>query len=619
MHRQHLVWFISLWIFLWLVLPTGGLADEKPAPQDWLTKAERTEFRETARYDETMDYCRRLEKASPWIRVTSFGKSGEGRDLPLVIASKDLAFDPVVAAKTGKAVVLIQNGIHAGEIDGKDASLMLLREIAISKPTTAGSLLDHVILLVIPIYNVDGHERFGPYNRINQNGPAEQGWRVTAANLNLNRDYMKADAPETRAWLRLFTAWRPDLFIDTHVTDGADFQYDVTYLVENNINVAPSVARWATEHIVERVLPALDRAGHLSSPYIFLRDDTDPGKGLQGGVGGPRFSTSYAALQNRVAFLIETHMLKDYRTRVMATYDLLRLLLEEVNRDPESLRRAVRQADEETVAAGRPSATDRSAGRLQIPLRFRSGQKATPVLLKGFQYRRELSEISGGIRIIYEKTPMEMTMPRYEDIQVAKAVTQPLGYLIPPSWGNVIEVLAAHGLRLERLTEPVTAEFESYRFQDVKWQERPFEGRHPVTFEAKPIRETRTYPAGSVLVRLDQPAAKIAIYLLEPDSGEGFVSWGFFDTIFEQKEYAEDYVLEKLAREMLAPPSAGLAPDPKLKKEFEERIRSDKEFAGDPRQRLAFFYERSPWWDSRINVYPVARVMVSLAAATQPQ
>ncbi len=614
MHRQQLLRLLSGWILLRLALPIGGVAAAKPASPEWLTKAERTEFRETARYEETIDYCRRLEKASPWIRVTSFGKSGEGRELPLVIASKEQAFDLAAAAKSGKAVVLIQNGIHAGEIDGKDASLMLLREIVISKKFA--TLLDHVILLVIPIYNVDGHERFGPWNRINQNGPVEQGWRVTATNLNLNRDYMKADAPETRAWLELFSAWRPDLFIDTHVTDGADFQYDVTYLVENNINVAPSVARWATEHIVQRVMPALDAAErhHLSAPFIFLRDDADPSKGLQGGLGGPRFSTGYAALQNRVAFLIETHMLKDYRTRVLATYDLLRLLLEEVNRDPESLRQAVRQADEETVAARRSEASraQATATGAQFPLRFRVGKTSTPVLFQGMKYRRELSEVSGGMRIVYENSPMEMTIPRSDEIQVDKSVELPLGYLIPPAWSNVIEVLAAHGLKLERLKEPVSAEFESYRFRDVKWQEKPFEGRHPVTFQAEAMRENRTYAAGSILVRLDQPAAKIAIYLLEPESGEGFVSWGFFDSIFEQKEYAEDYVLEKLAREMVAK-------DPQLKKEFEDKLQSDREFAGDPRRRLAFFYERSPWWDSRINVYPVARVTTELRVGTEPQ
>ncbi len=606
MQHQHLLRLFSGWILLGLALPMGVAAVDEPMPTEWLTKAERTDFRETARYGETMEYCRRLEKASPWIRFTSFGKSGEGRELPLVIASKEQAFDPAAAVKTGKPIVLIQNGIHAGEIDGKDASLMLLREIAVTKQFA--SLLDHVILLVIPLYNVDGHERFGPYNRINQNGPAEQGWRVTANNLNLNRDYMKADAPETRAWLKLFSAWRPDLFVDTHVTDGADFQYDVTYLVENTFHAATSVARWATEHIVERVMPALDAAErhHLSSRYIFLREDTDPSKGLEDVVGGPRFSTAYVALQNRVAFLIETHMLKDYPTRVFATFDLLRLLLEEVNRDPESLRRAVRQADEETVAAAHPRGE-----RPPFPLRFRVGKASTPVVFKGVKYRRELSQVSDGMRIVYENAPMEMTVPRYDEILVDKSVALPLGYLIPAVWSNVIEVLAAHGLKLERVREPVTAEFESYRFRDVKWQEKPYEGRHPVTFQAELMRETRTYPAGSILVRLDQPAAKIAVYLLEPDSGEGFASWGFFDSIFEQKEYAEDYVLEKLAREMLAK-------DPALKKEFEDRVQTDKNFAGDPHRRLAFFYERSPWWDNRINVYPVARVMKELKVATEP-
>jgi hypothetical protein len=246
---------------------------------------EKSGYKKTPRYKETMEHCRRLEQGSPWIKVTKFGTSPEGRDLPLVIVSKDKLFDPKQAAKSDKAILLIQNGIHAGEIDGKDACLMLLRDIAITK--TKASLLDHVILLVIPIYNVDGHERFGPYNRINQKGPEEMGWRVTAQNLNLNRDYLKADAPETQAWLKLFNAWLPDFFIDCHVTDGADFQYAVTYGIEQHENVAPTVRSWIREKYLP-MLSALRLDGIPVAPYIFLRDALDPLKGQDGGESLPQ-------------------------------------------------------------------------------------------------------------------------------------------------------------------------------------------------------------------------------------------------------------------------------------------------------------------------------------------
>jgi len=224
-----------------------------------------------------------------------------------VILSKDKIFEPSKARAAGKAVVLIQSGIHAGEIDGKDASLMLIRDIAIDRNFT--NLLDHVVVLFVPIFNVDGNERSGPYNRINQNGPEEMGWRVTAQNLNLNRDYMKADAPEMRAMLKLYSKWLPEFYIDCHVTDGIDFQYDVTYAMEVFQNMDDDVSAWTRQVYLPAMTDAVTRSGHLIAPYIWPREDRDITKGFVTGPATPRFSTGYAALQNRPTLLIETHML----------------------------------------------------------------------------------------------------------------------------------------------------------------------------------------------------------------------------------------------------------------------------------------------------------------------
>jgi murein tripeptide amidase MpaA len=334
-------------IFLYLF--STVIAFGQAVPEKWLTYYEQSGFKKTSRYKETMEYCRRLEKASPWIKVTSFGRSPEGRDLPLVVVSSDKAFDPAKASKTDKAVILIQNGIHSGEIEGKDACLMLMRDIAITK--TKASLLDHAILLIIPIYNVDGHERFGPYNRINQNGPEEMGWRVTAQNLNLNRDYVKADAPETQAWLKLFNRWLPDFFVDCHVTDGADYQYVVTFGIETTPNVAQPVRNWVKQNFLPTI-SALRTNGNVPiGQLIFLRDDLDPLKGLFGfsGTGPPRFSTVYTSLQNRPGLLIEMHMLKDYKSRVEGNYQMLEAIIQQVDKEHASLRSAVRLADEQTI------------------------------------------------------------------------------------------------------------------------------------------------------------------------------------------------------------------------------------------------------------------------------
>ncbi|HEX8710031.1 MAG TPA: M14 family metallopeptidase [Pyrinomonadaceae bacterium] len=571
-----------------------------PVPPEWQTRTEKTDYRETPRYDETIEYCRRLAAASPLIRLESFGRSGEGRSLPLVIAATGETFTPEAARRAGKAVVLIQACIHPGEPDGKDAGLALLRDMAITK--TRLKLLDHVVLLFIPIYNTDGHERFGPFNRINQNGPAEMGWRVTSTNLNLNRDYMKADAPETRAWLKLWSNWNPDLFVDCHVTDGADYRIVITYTYEHHENAPPSVVAWARKAFEGRIVPATEAAGNLISLYPEFRDNRDLTKGFDSFVGTPRFSTGYTPVRNRPGLLIEMHMLKDYRSRVRGNYDLLRFMLEEVNRDPESLLRAVRTADEQTVAEGRSFDPKR-----RYPLQFERTDKSTPYRLKALEYHTELSEVSGAVRVVFGTRPLDITVPQYDDFRVTVAVAPPLYYVVPPQWTSVIDVLAAHGLRLQKLDAPLTTEVESYRFTDVKWAAGPFEGRFQPTYTVTPVRERRTFPAGSVIVPMAQPAAHLALQLLEPQAPDSLVGWGFFNAIFEQKEYGEDYVLEKLAREMMAK-------DEKLRREFEQRVAADPKFAASPRERLQFFYERSPYWDKQLNLYPVGRITAPLGA-----
>jgi murein tripeptide amidase MpaA len=570
-----------------------------PIPPEWQTHAEKTDYRETPRYDETISYSRRLASASPLIRFQSFGSSGEGRDLPLLIAASNNTFTPQAARKAGKAVIMIQACIHSGESDGKDAGLALLRDIAITK--TRPDLLDHVVILFIPIYNTDGHERFGPFNRINQNGPAEMGWRATTANLNLNRDYMKADAPETRAWLKLWTEWNPDLLIDCHVTDGADFQYNITYIYEHHEHASAPVLSWMRDAFDQRIFPATESTGNLLAQYMTFRDNRDLAKGIDGFVMPPRFSTGYTTIRNRPGITIETHMLKDYRNRVRGTYDLLRFTLEEVNRSPEKLLRAVREADEQTIRAGQQYDAAR-----RYPLQIQLTDKARTVQFKGVESRTEQSEVSGATRVVFGTKPVEVSIPFYDESRVAASVAPPLYYIVPPQWREVIGVLAAHGLQMKRLAAPATIEVESYRFKNVKFAASPFEGRIvPSDITHETVRESRLYPAGSIVVAVAQPAGNVAMHLLEPDGPDSFIAWGFFNAIFEQKEYGEDYMLEKLAREMLAK-------DEKLKREFEQKLASDPKFAASPTARLNFFYERSPYWDKQMNLYPVGRVTLPL-------
>jgi murein tripeptide amidase MpaA len=565
-----------------------------PIPAAWQTRAEQTDYRETARYSDTIAYAQRLASASPLLQFESFGKSGEGRELPLLIAAEDETFAPEVARAANKAVLLIQACIHAGEPDGKDAGLALLRDIAITK--VLPDLLKNVVVLFIPIYNTDGHERSSPYNRINQNGPEEMGWRTTTSYQNLNRDYMKADTPETRAWLALWNRWHPDLFIDCHVTDGADYQYNITYQFEHHDGIAPSVLTWEREVMNGKVFPAMEAEGNVVSWYLEFADNRDFKKGIRDFNGSPRFSTGYVPLRNRPGILIETHMIKDYKSRVLGTYDLLRFALAEVSKDPQKLLEAGRIADEETIT--RSSSWDPARS---CPIDFELTDEATPYNLKALSARTEMSEVSGDTRVVFGSEPVAITVPMYNTFRVRTAIVPPLAYIIPPQWREAIAVVKAHGLTVREVSKAASLEVESYRFHDVTWPSGPFEGRFMPRFKTEGTRESRTFPAGSVVVPLAQKLAKVAINLLEPQAPDSLLTWGFFNAIFEQKEYGEHYVLETLAREMMEK-------DPKLRAEFQQQLSSDAVFASSPAARLEFFYKRSPYWDQQMNLYPVGRI-----------
>jgi hypothetical protein len=562
------------------------------------THAEQTNYRQTPNYADTIAFAQQLAKASPAIEYRGFGHSGQGRELPLLIASEAQTFTPEAARAEGKAVVLIQACIHSGEPDGKDAGFALLRDIAITK--TAAGILNNVVLLFIPIYNTDGHERSTPYNRINQNGPESMGWRTTSTYQNLNRDYMKADTPETRAWLRLWNEWQPDLFIDCHVTDGADYRCNITYHHEHHAGIDNAVLEWERDAFDDKVAHATEAAGNVISWYLEFIDNRDLTLGTRDFNGSPRFSTGYVPLRNRPGILIETHMIKDYRSRVIGTYDFLRAALTEVNHDPDRLIRIGREADHRTVDAARAY----NPSNL-YPLDFELTDEATPFELKAFQYQTEQSDVSGDLRVVYGCEPLDLTIPMYQTFRVTAAVAPPLQYVVPVQWTSVIEVLHAHGVQFRSLAEPSSIEVESYQFINVEWPSEPFEGRHMPRFDVERTTEVREFPAGSVVVPLAQPLGKLIVNLLEPQAPDSFVRWGFFNAIFEEKEYAEHYVLEVLAREMLAA-------DAQLKREFEQLLASDPEFAASPAERLRFFYKRSPYWDPQMNLYPVGRIVNAL-------
>ncbi|MEO5561592.1 MAG: M14 family metallopeptidase, partial [Dokdonella sp.] len=541
---------------------------------DWTTPAERANFETTPSYTETRAYLERLAAAAPkQLTLTRFGVSPEGRDLMLVVASKDGEFTPEAAHASGKEIVLVQSGIHAGEIEGKDASLMLLRDLTVGAKHP--HLLDHAILVWLPIFNVDGHENASPYNRINQNGPREMGFRATAQRLNLNRDYMKADAPEMRDWLAMFDAWLPDLFMDIHTTDGADYQYDLTWYREEWGPLHPAVKHWEQDAFGKSIFPAFDKRGHLSAPYLELVDHRDISKGIGNFGSGARFSTGYVALRNRAALLVETHMLKSYATRVHATYDLVVATLEHLNHHPGELRKAVTRADADIIARARGSDA-------RLPLAFETSKQSTPFTLKGYAFTQTPSAISGDIRVSYDPAkPKTYTVPFFRNLVATESVQTPAAYLIPVSSAPTVgEKLREHGIRFERIDRPLQLRVERYQLGTPRWDEKPFEGRHLLReFTLASETADAAFEAGAILVRLDQSAANVAINLLEPRASDSLLRWGFFDAIFEQKESSDARVSERLARAMLAK-------DPALQREFDAKIAADADFAKSPGARL---------------------------------
>ncbi len=590
-----------------------GLPNEDRRIEDeakaWRTPAEIDDYRTTPDYSTTVDYLERIASAYPGtVRIENFGQTGEGRDLKIVAASKGGRFDPEAIRASGRAIVLVQNSIHAGEMDGKDACLALLRDI-VQDPDRA-KLLENVVLVFIPVYNIDGHERRSAYNRINQNGPALTGWRANATNLNLNRDYLKADAPETRAFLRMFQRWTPDFFVDNHVTDGADFQYDVTFVLDDTPDVFPATAKWLRDSVRPELASRVNASGHLAFPgAIFLNDEADPSQGLAFHDNPPRFSTGLMILENRPGLLVELHMRKDYKTRVSGNYEVLRALLEVLNENSAGLIALNREADRAAAALG----SEGSRGA-PFPLCLERSGETTSVRFRGYDFVRGPSEISGAPAIRYESRPRDITLPMDVGARVAVSVALPAGYIVPPQWRHVIDVLEIHGLTLQRTTAAWTGTVERYRCSGMRWPEKPFEGRHPILRGGNVERkigdfgkctlstDTLTFPAGSVVVPLNQRLSKVAVHWLEPEAPDSALRWGFFNSIFEQKESGEAYVLEALAREEIGK-------SPSLRADFERRVRTDPTFASDPNARLAFFYDRSPWGlANRIGDYPVGRL-----------
>ncbi len=571
------------------LVPLAGFAAE-PALS---TVAERSGWKKTGRYAEVQELCRGFEEAFPGkARCSTFGTTPEGRPLLALAASLDGTLTPALARKRSRTVALLQGGIHAGEIDGKDAGFLLLRDMLQGQ----SPLLSQVTVVFVPVFNVDGHERFGPHNRPNQNGPEESGWRTTAANLNLNRDYMKADAPEMRAMLGLLADWDPIMYVDAHVTDGADFRHDVSVMIEPTLE-GPQALKRLGLYLRNELMLHLVAQGHVPLWfYPAFEQGDDPMSGVRLGVAPPRYSQAYWSLRDRIGVLIETHSWKDYATRVKATRDVFLDLLEVAAREGGNWRVAAETSDREDAEL---------AGR-EVALDYETTGSSRAFEFQGWTYERVPSEVSSQTWTIYHAgSPTVWRIPLYDALRPSAAATAPKGgYLIPPAYvAELAPRLKLHGVSYRVLKTPpdlAPGELTVFRATDVVHKD-VFEGRSPVQVKGAWRAEERPVPAGSLYVPIAQPRARLVMGLFEPGAPDAFLDWGFFNAAFERKEYMESYVAEKVAREMMER-------DPALKAEFESKLKEEPELAASPGRRLDFFYRRHPSWDERLDLYPVYRV-----------
>ncbi len=560
------------------------------------TVAERSGFLNTGRHDEVIALCAAFQKAHPKaVRCVEFGRTPEGRPMQALIATRTGAFTAAEANRRLIPVLLVQGGIHAGEIDGKDAGFLALRDV-LERKAAAGAL-DSQVLVFVPVFNVDGHERFGRWNRPNQRGPVEMGWRTTAQNFNLNRDYAKADSAEMQAMLRLVNSWDPIAVIDLHVTDGAKFEHDIAIMVEP-VHAGDVPLRTAGKALRDAVIADLARAGSLPLPFYPSFDVADdPASGVTDGVSPPRFSTGYFLTRNRFGMLVETHSWKDYATRVRITRNTVVSVLSQIAENGRAWRKIAQEADARAA----------NAGGQPVALTFKASSKSRTFDFRGYEYSRSLSDISGALMTRYDETaPQIWKLVVRDDVRPDLTMVAPRGgYIVPAGHAMAVAAkLTQHGIAWRRLAGPLQhAAVETFRADTAEFATASSEGRQRLTLQGRWQAASRDVAAGSLFVPIAQPKSRLVMSLFEPQAPDALVAWGHFNNAFEQKEYMEGYVAEEVAREQLAA-------DPALAAAFRNRLATDAAFAASASARLDFFYRRHASWDERFNLYPVMRIDV---------
>jgi hypothetical protein len=548
---------------------------------------EKTNGLESATYFEVIDWYKNLDKISTKVLVKEMGMTDAGYPLHLVLVSNDGKFDAAQWHKQNKAVILINNGIHPGEPDGIDASMMLVRDIVNNKV----KLPDNVALAFIPVYNIGGCLNRNSYSRANQEGPKEYGFRGNAQNLDLNRDFTKSDSKNAKAFAQIFHLLDPDILIDNHVSDGADYQHTMTMLTTQYDKLGADLGAWLKDKFEPQLYKSMTDKGWDMVPYVSF-ETASPDRGMVMFYDSPRYSSGYGALFQTIGFIPETHMLKPYKQRVLSTYAFSQTMIE----------KAASNATE--LIAERKKARQEVSKEKSFPLKWNvDTAKYSFVTFKGYEQAFKPSDATGLNRMYYDRTkPFTKQVKFFNSFKAGDIAEAPAAYIIPQGWWAAIDLLKLNGVQMQQFKNDTLIDVETYHIDDYKTMPRPYEKHHKnsavkITAGNQKIR----FLKGDYIIWLNQKANRYLVEMLEPTGDDSFFAWNFFDAVLQQKEGYSDYRWDDLAAEVLKN-------NPALKVKLEEKKKADEKFAANGSAQLDFIYKNSPYYEPGHNRYPVYRI-----------
>ncbi|MEN9550042.1 MAG: hypothetical protein RIR12_2633 [Bacteroidota bacterium] len=555
--------------------------------QNISTKFEQSKGTQTPTYFEIINWWKKLDELSPKVTMFTMGITDAGYPLHLVFVSNKGDNNPESIRKKNKRIILINNGIHPGEPDGIDASILLARDIV----TAQYKIPDNVVLAFIPIYNIGGCLNRSANYRVDQNGPQEFGSRGNAQNLDLNRDMIKCDSKDARALTEIFHLLDPDVFIDNHVSNGADYQHVMTLLSTQSSKLGGAMGEYMNNQFEPALYSSMKQKGFDLVPYVNVWGDT-PDKGWVEYWDSPRYASGFAALWHTFSFVPESHMLKPYHQRVKATYALMQSFIEFTATNSEQIKQLREQSKAEAKVAK------------HFPVHWALDKsKFKEVLFKGYAALYKPSEVSGLPRLFYDRSqPYEAKVKIFNHYPANEYVAKPKAYIIPQGWWRVTELLKINKVEMKQLKSDTTVEVEVYKIDDYKAAPRQYEMHH-INSEIKYSKTVQhiTFKKGDWYIPLNQVANRFLIETLEPFCEDSYFVWNFFDAILGQKEGYSAYVFEDIA-------SNYLKSNPTIAEKLNTQRIIDTSFAKNGRAQLNFVYQNSPWFEPDFMRYPVYRV-----------